>query len=147
MKNATGFGKLVKDLSRDPRLKKAVAKAGRRPRGTGVRKVEDTAGLFALTMKIASHFVKKKKARALQEAMDVIYLLVRVSILLKENIFDRPEVKKFFHDSFRQIYAIAQAFVAMVLPRAKVKAISAQAEGPLCAQAKGARPTRAVRSV
>jgi len=170
MKNATRFGKLVKDLSRDPRMKKAVAKATRQSRDPGIKKVEDVTGIAVLLMKIASSFAKKKKSRAIDEAMDMIYLLVQVSIVLKENIFDRPEVKKFFNESFRQIYGAAEEFVAMVLPkkakaisaqaegplRAKAisaqaegplraKAISAQAEGPLCAKAKGARPRRAVR--
>jgi len=124
MKKAAGFGKLVKDLSRDPRLKKAVAKAARHPRSKGVRKAEDAAGLFVLLTKIASPFLKRKKARALQDAMEMIYLLVQVSVLVKENIFDRPEVKIFFSESLRQIYSTAEEFVAMVLPKAK--AVGAQ---------------------
>lgn len=134
MKNASRFGKLVKDLRRDPRVKKAVAKAVRQSRDPGIRKVEDVTGIAVLMMKIASSFAKKKKARAIEEAMDMIYLLVQVSIVLKENIFDRPEVKKFFSRSFRQIYTAAEQVVTMVLPKAKVKT-----------RTKGARPRRAVQ--
>lgn len=134
MKNASRFGKLVKDLRRDPRVKKAVAKAVRQSRDPGIRKVEDVTGIAVLMMKIASSFAKKKKARAIEEAMDMIYLLVQVSIVLKENLFDRPEVKKFFSESFRQIYTAAEQVVAMVLPKAKVKT-----------RTKGARPRRAVQ--
>lgn len=134
MKNASRFGKLVKDLRRDPRVKKAVAKAVRQSRDPGIRKVEDVTGIAVLMMKIASSFAKKKKARAIEEAMDMIYLLVQVSIVLKENIFDRPEVKKFFSRSFRQIYTAAEEVVTMVLPKADIKT-----------RTKGARPRRAVQ--
>jgi len=143
MKNVSQLGKLVKDLSRDPRLKKAISRARKSTGGRGVRKVEDATGLFVLVMKIAARFAKKKKARAIDEAMDLLYLLVQVSILLKENIFDRPEVKKFFSESFRQIYSAAEEFVAMVLPAAK--ATSAEAEGSVL-RGKARRRGRRVRS-
>lgn len=130
MKKPTGFANLVKELSRDPQLKRAVAGARHTARGTGVARVESATGIVLLLMGIASRLTKKKKARALDEAMDVIYLLVQVSIVLKENIFDRPEVKKFFSQGFRQIYSAAQELVAMVLPKTK-----------------GTRPTRVLRPV
>lgn len=136
MKNAGKSGKLLRELSRDPELRRIIAKArrgaGGKTRGqTGV-KVENMTSLVLLSLGIASRFVKKKKARALDEAMDVIYLLVQVSLLLKENIFDRPEVKRFFSQSFRQIYSAAEQCVAMVLPKTSPKT-------------KGARPRRALR--
>lgn len=135
MNKTRQIGKLVKELSRDPRMKKAVAKAARQARGPGVSKVEDVAGMAVLMMKIASSFAKKKKARAIGEAMDMVYLLTQVSIVLKENIFDRPEVREFFRESFRQVYAAAEEFVSMVLPKKETGK----------AGTKGARPTRAVR--
>ena len=67
----------------------------------------------------AARFATKKKARALDELMEVIYLVVQVSLVLKENIFDRPEVKEFFSQSSKEIYFFAQKYVAMVLPKTK----------------------------
>ena len=119
MKNGTQVGKLLKELSRDPRVKRVIAKAKRRTRGKGRAKVETVTDTFLLLMAIASRFAKKKKARALDELMEIIYLLVQVSLLLKENIFDRPEVKEFFRHSSKQTYALAQECVAMVLPKTK----------------------------
>ncbi|HYA16622.1 MAG TPA: hypothetical protein VEF06_04105 [Bryobacteraceae bacterium] len=130
MKRRENFADLVADLSRDPEVRRAVARARRRKPGKEVARVENVAGIVMLLMGIASRFAKKKRARALEEAMDVIYLLIQVSIVLKENIFDRPEVKKFFSRSFRQVYALAEELVAMVLP-----------------ERKGARTRRALRSV
>lgn len=110
-------------------MKQAIAKARHKPAGKGAAKVESVAGVFLIMLDLASRFVKKKKARALEEARDTVYLLVQVSIVLKENVFDRPEVKKFFSDSFRQIYRSGRQLVAMALPKTK-----------------GVRPTRTSRT-
>jgi len=129
MKNSTGFRSLLMELSRDPEFKQAVAKARRHGRGKGTAQVETATRLLMLFLDVASRFTKKKRAKALDEARELIYLLVQVSIVLKENVFDRPEVKEFFSQSFRRIYQAGREFVAMVLP-----------------EKKGARPTRALRS-
>lgn len=119
MKKGSQFESLLKELSRDQRLKQVIAKAHRRTRRKGGAKVESAADTVLLLLAIASRFAKKKKARALNELMDVIYFLVQVSLLLKENIFDRPEVKEFLSQSSKQIYLLAQTCVAMVLPKTK----------------------------
>jgi hypothetical protein len=120
MKHGSQFTDLLKDLSRDPRLKLVIAKAKRgQTRGKGAAKVENATGVLLLLLAIASRFAKKKRARALDELMDVIYLLVQVSLVLKENIFDRPEVKDFFSQGSDHIYSLAQQCMAMVLPKTK----------------------------
>jgi wobble nucleotide-excising tRNase len=119
MSNGSQFQNLLKELSRDPRLKLVIAKAKRQTRGKGAARVENVTGIFLLILAIVSRFAKKKRARAIDDLMDIIYLLVQVSLALKENIFDRPEVKEFFSQSSRQIYLLAQECVAMVLPKTK----------------------------
>ena len=119
MKNGSQFKNLLKELSRDPRLKPVIAKAKRQTRGKGEAKVENVTGIFLLLLSIIPRFAKKKKAQAIDELMDIIYLLVQVSWLLKENIFDRPEVREFFSQSSKQIYLLAQQCVSMVLPKTK----------------------------
>ena len=81
---------------------------------------ESAAGLFLLGLSDRSRFAKKKKARALDELGDLIYLLVQVSVMLKENIFDRPEVREFFSQRSKQIYLFAQECAALVLPKPKL---------------------------
>jgi len=119
MKNGSQFKKLMKELARDPRLKRVIAKARSQSRGKGGARVENVTGVVLLLLAIASRFATKKKARALDKLMDVIYLLVQVSLLLKENVFDRPEVKDFFTHSSKQIYLLAQECVAMVVPKTR----------------------------
>lgn len=115
MKNDKQFKDLLKELSREPRLKRVIAK--RRSRGKDG--VEQAADFVLALLRIGSRFATKKKARALDELLDVIYLLLQVSLLLKENVFDRPEVRRFFRQRSKQIYSLAQEYVAVILPRAK----------------------------
>ena len=117
MKNGSQFKNLLKELARDPRLKRVIAK--RQPRGKGGAKVENMSGILLLILAIASRFAAKKKARALDELMDIIYLLVQVSLVLKENVFDRPEVKAFLSHRSKEVYSLAQECIAMVLPKTK----------------------------
>ena len=117
LKNDSQFKDLLKVLGRDPRVKRVMAK--RQSRGKGGRKIEGVTDIVLVLLAIASRFVTKKKARAIDELMDIIYLLLQVSLLLKENIFDRPEVKEFLSQSSKEIYLLAQKYVAMVLPKTK----------------------------
>ena len=117
LKNDRQFKDVLKELRRDPRVKRVMAK--RQSRGKGGRKIEGVTDIVLVLLAIASRFVTKKKARAIDELMDIIYLLLQVSLLLKENIFDRPEVKEFLSQSSKEIYLLAQKYVAMVLPKTK----------------------------
>lgn len=121
MKKSNKDRKLLEELSRDPRLEQVIAKARRQPRGKARTNVESVTDMFLLVSAIASRFSKKKRARALDELADMVHLLVQVSLLLKENIFDRPEVKKFFRESSKQIYLFAQEWLSMILPRAGIQ--------------------------
>jgi hypothetical protein len=117
LKNNSQFKDLLKVLGRDPRLKRVMAR--RQIRGKKGADIAHVTDIVLLLLAIASRFATKKKARALDELMDVIYLVVQVSLALKENIFDRPEVKEFFSRSSKEIYFFAQKYVAMVLPKTK----------------------------
>ena len=117
MKKGSQFKGLLKELGRDPRLKQVIAK--RRTRGKGEAKVENVTGIVLLILAIAGRFATKKKARALDELMDIIYLLVQVSLVLRENVFDRPEVKAFLSHRSKEVYSLAQECIAMVLPKTK----------------------------
>jgi hypothetical protein len=108
LKNGNQFKNLIKELGRDPRVKRVIAK--RQSRGKRGRKIEGVTDIVLVLLAIASRFVTKKRARAIDELMDIIFLLVQVSLLLKENIFDRPEVKEVFSQSYKEIYLLAQKY-------------------------------------
>ena len=121
MKNSNKYRKLLKELSRDPQLKQVIAKARRQPRGKAGTSVESATSTFMLISAIASRFSKKKRARALDELADTVHLLVQISFVLKENVFDRPEVKKFFRESSEQIYLFAQEWLSMILQKTGIQ--------------------------
>jgi hypothetical protein len=117
MKKTATFRTLLKELDRDPRVRQAMARAKRENGQKDRVKVEGVTGILSLALTIASRFSRKKKARTLEEMRDAISFLVEASLLLKENIFDRPEVKKFVRQRSKQIYSFAQECMAMVLPK------------------------------
>lgn len=117
MKKVATLRTLTKKLSRDPELKEAMRRAGRRPRGRDRARVEQATGLLSLLLGIASRFSKKKKAKALDELKDAINLLVEASLLLKENVLDRPDVKRFFKQRSKEVYRFAQECMEMVMPK------------------------------
>jgi hypothetical protein len=114
LKKDSQFKDLLKELARDPRVKRVIGK--RRSRGKRGGKIQPEAGIVLALLGIASRFMTKKRARAFDELVDAIYLLVQVSLLLKENVFDRPEVKRFLKQRSKQIYSLAQEYVVMILP-------------------------------
>jgi len=125
MKRSDPYRKLLAELSRDPRLKRIIAKT-RRGRGRiNATTVDSATSVFVLLSTIAARFSKKKRARTIEELADIIQLLVQVSLLLKENVFDRPAVKRFFRQRSRQVYLFAQEWLSMILP-GKTDAIQIQ---------------------
>ena len=117
MKDGRRLEDLLKELARDPRLKRLMSK--HRARGKAGVQIENITEILLVVLALASRFASKKRARALDELMDSIYLLVQVSVLVKENVFDRPEVSQFFSRRGQEIYSRARKFVSMVLPGAK----------------------------
>jgi len=116
LKKDSQFKELLKELSRDPRLKRVIANADpveRKAAKSNRRgyRPDSLGNCFPLN--------DQEEGRALEELMDAIYLLVQVSLLLKENVFDRPEVKRFFRQRSKQIYSLVQEYVVMILPRTK----------------------------
>lgn len=118
MRKRSQVNHLVKRLSRDPRLRRVIHKAKlRQKNGTG--KIEGLGDLFLLSLAVASRFVSKRKARTLDELMEIVYLLVVVSLILKENVFDRPEVKEFFSQNYKRVSSVYREYVDRILSRIK----------------------------
>jgi len=119
MQNAAKLRKLLRHLSREPRVKQAIAKAKRQSRGKVRTPIENLADMYLLGLAIAARFSRKKKARALNEQMDIAHFLLQVSLVLKENIFERPEVKEFFSRTGESAYLTAQKWLGAVSPGRK----------------------------
>jgi hypothetical protein len=94
-----------------------MVKASRRSRGKTSGRLESFAEATKIIPVIASGFLKKKKARALEEQLEIAHFLLRLSFLVKENVFDRPEVKEFFSKSALQVSVVAQKALSLVVPK------------------------------
>jgi hypothetical protein len=119
MKKSNRFKNLVKDLNRDPRLRRVTVKTNDHSHRNGRAKVQKISDFFLLGLAVVSRFASKKRARTIDEFMDIIYLLVQTSLLLKENIFDRPEVKEFIGQQSEKVHFLAQKYVALILSKTK----------------------------
>lgn len=73
---------------------------------------ETAAEVLVLSLAIASRFVSRKKARALEDAMAVAALAVQIGWLLKENVYERPEVKRFVRQRSKQVDAAVRKYAA-----------------------------------
>jgi hypothetical protein len=118
MKSAAKARKLLKELSRDPHLKRVIAKARRHSTEKRASPLEQLADMYVLLSSIASSF-SKKKARALDEQRDIVQFLVQVGLLLKENILDRPEVQEFLSRSAKRIRDVTRERLGVSTPQAK----------------------------
>jgi len=119
MKNATLLRKALKELSADPVLRQVVTKARRGSSKRRPGQIESLASLYLLAAAIAARLSKKKHARALDEHIDIVRFLVQLSLLLKENVLDRPEVRKLFNRSAKRISLIARECLRLSTPKRK----------------------------
>ncbi len=119
MKNVNRLNSLLKELSRDPQLKQAIATARRRLARRHRSQLEKWVDMPLLLSAIASPFLKKKKARAFDERMEIVRFLAQVSLLVKENVFDRPEVREFIGRGARQIQLMTREGLGMILQQRK----------------------------
>src|ERR1039458_3720180 len=119
MKKGRQFKNFKENLDQDLYLKRAISKARRQTHRKTANKAADKAGnladFFFVSLAIASRFVSKKTARTLEEILVLVYLLVQAIILLKENVFDRPDVQEFLSRQSKHILATARTYVDQVL--------------------------------
>jgi hypothetical protein len=87
------FATLLKKLSQDPALKAAMEQL-RKSSAPG------QADLWQALL-IASRFANRRKTRAIADFIDIAMFLISLSLLIKQNVFDRPEVREFFAKSWK----------------------------------------------
>lgn len=90
------FLELLKKLSTDPKIKSAIESAKAEANSQSSYQATSVIDLIIHLLKYSSTFVGKKKAEKITEYTGYIGFLITISLLLKKNIFDRPEVREFF---------------------------------------------------
>ena len=113
------FKTLLQELSKDPRIKKVIGQAKARLKNENSLKALGVTDFLILLIAVFSKFLSKKKARILEDLIEPLLLLFQVSLILKENVFDRPEVREFFSKHSSKIYKTAREYVAKALAKTK----------------------------
>jgi hypothetical protein len=91
------FKDLIKELSQDPAVKAALDKISHKSKlGQHVKSLKDFLPILG---KFSAKFGGKKTI-AVTETITLIVVLFEVSVLIKQNMFDRPEVKRFFNENW-----------------------------------------------
>ena len=99
MKFKTEFKTLIKKLSQDPNLREAIDTMGR-------MKNKDFAVLpqaIGTALLFAGRFAGKGRMRSVTNFVDAALFLISLSLLIKQNVFDRPEVQEFFRKLWNDI--------------------------------------------
>lgn len=86
------FKNLVKKLSEDPKLREAIHTIGK----NSDKNFAAISQGIATTLLLAGRFVGKGRMRQVTAIIDVAVFLISLSLLIKQNVFDRPEVRAFF---------------------------------------------------
>ncbi len=116
---STDFKNLLKKLSTDPRVKAAIDAAKEEATKSSEFQATSALGLIGYLFKYSASFLGRKRAGKLSELTGNLVFLITISMILKRNLFDRPEVKEFFEQNwtgakkhFSQFYTTCQKFVS-----------------------------------
>jgi len=96
----TEFKSLLKKLSQDPKVRDAILTIGR---------FGDKPDFMALpqglakTLLFAGRYVGKSRMRTVANFIDAAVFLISLSLLIKQNVFDRPEVQEFLRKLWKDI--------------------------------------------
>ena len=104
--------KLLTELSQDPQLRAAVQNAKLKYQERGKYQVDDIRQLVSVILRVGSKFFGRQRSRVLAEAIDAMTLIVDISLIVKANVFDRPEVKKFFGEFWSGLKVNSGSLVA-----------------------------------
>lgn len=117
---------LLADLSKDKNIKLALDKVKSEYRNESQEQINSFKDLLVVIFRISTKFIGKKKARVLEETLDAVGILIQISLLIKTNVFDRPEVRLFFQNlwsgikvNWSAIYSTASNYVDQQLNKRK----------------------------
>ncbi|MGE3681155.1 MAG: hypothetical protein AB7G93_05455 [Bdellovibrionales bacterium] len=115
------FSALLLKLSQDQKLRAAIESLRRRtthPAG-GPHRFESLPEAALQIALLAGRFIGRKRARTVADVVDVITFLVSLSLLVKQNVFDRPEVRAFLKKTWGDVSTQSERL--FILTRQQVK--------------------------
>lgn len=122
MKVGVEFKALLKKLGEDPKLREAIKRIGQ----NSDKNFAALSQGLATTLLLAGRFVGKARMRKITTFIDVAVFLISLSLLIKQNVFDRPEVREFIarvwkdvNKTVQQLSAVAREYVEKRLASAR----------------------------
>ncbi|MES2854250.1 MAG: hypothetical protein V4692_00225 [Bdellovibrionota bacterium] len=123
-KGKSKIADLLKFLGKDPTIRDALDRLD-----TTGKTSEDAAKfsvVIAQVLRLCLGVIGRKKGRVVADWLEVFTLLVQVSLLLKKNVFDRPEVRAFvlkqagaFKVQIDAVYQLGSTYIASTLAKTR----------------------------
>lgn len=118
------FKELIAQLAQDPKLKAAIGKLNEKSQiGLHVKSLKDFLPFVTKLSKFGG-----KKTLLVAEHLTLIIFLFELSVLVKTNVFDRPEVRKFLSENWGALqkkvaamYLFCSNYVRAQLIKAKAR--------------------------
>jgi hypothetical protein len=124
MSSKTEFKSLLKKLSEDPKLREAIQSITENDKNFAAL----SKGL-ATTLLFAGRFVGKGRMRTFIGFIDAAVFLIYLSLMIKQNVFDKPEVREFIKKVWKdigktanQLATVARNYVDKRLAKARSRA-------------------------
>jgi hypothetical protein len=103
------FKALLSELSKDESVRKAISDLKSSANAENIYYAQSVWDLLKQILKLSAKFLNKQKLKRLTEIIDIVMFLVSLSLILKQNIFDRPEVKQFFKEKWASLQSYSTA--------------------------------------
>jgi len=125
MSSKTEFKSLLKKLSEDPKLREAIQSITE----NGDKNFAALSKGLATTLLFAGRFVGKGRMRTFIGFIDAAVFLIYLSLMIKQNVFDKPEVREFIKKVWKdigktanQLATVARNYVDKRLAKARSRA-------------------------
>lgn len=117
---------LIKKLSADPKIKSAMAELKANSNAENAYYSKSFLDLMVYILKASGGFLGKRKAKVIIEVVEVTGFVISISLILKKNLFDRPEVRQYFNErwsgfknQFDKLLIMSSKYVNQALKRQK----------------------------
>lgn len=122
----TEFKALLKKLSQDPKLREAIQSMTE----NSDRNFAALSKGLATTLLLAGRFVGKGRIKTFISFIDAAVFLISLSLMIKQNVFDKPEVRDFVKKVWKdigktanQLATVARNYVDKRLPKSRSRAV------------------------
>ncbi len=120
--SAAQFKKLLADLSKDPEIRAAIEKMSAQGGRSNAQALKDFLPFVVKLSKLGG-----RRMTIIGQYFGMLLFLFELSIILKKNVFDRPEVQQFFKENWagaktkaNAMYMLCSGYMKTVLRKYKL---------------------------